>query len=287
MRDDLLALLKALEGQPSLLDPEQLRARLSALDELDRWLPARLDAFDKHADLIARAQAFVQRLEAANELLYEVMREEIRNGAVPDLLMQMIAARKRTQTSNKAGLGYDALDELLSGILGYNAPDVGRIRQNTEEVAYQPTPARLIFDLLEQTALTAEDVLLDLGSGLGHVPLLASICTPARCIGVDVEPAYIAQARKCAQRLQLDQVKFLQQDARKADLTTATVFYLYTPFTGSILRSVLDRLRDESARRPFRVCTYGPCSATLANETWLKPAATPLPEQITIFYTRQ
>ena len=42
------------------------------------------------------------------------------------------------------------------------------------------------------------------------------------------------------ERLKLERVTFIQQDARAADFSGGTVFYLYTPFTGSILRSVLD-----------------------------------------------
>jgi hypothetical protein len=137
-------------------------------------------------------------------------------------------------------------------------------------VFYQPTPARHVFDVIGRTALTERDVLVDLGSGLGHVPLLASICTNARCIGIELEPAYVDCARRCACALDLSNASFFRQDAREADFSSGTVFYLYTPFTGAILRTVLDSLRREAAAREIRVCTYGPCTRTIAEEPWLK-----------------
>jgi 16S rRNA A1518/A1519 N6-dimethyltransferase RsmA/KsgA/DIM1 with predicted DNA glycosylase/AP lyase activity len=129
-------------------------------------------------------------------------------------------------------------------------------------------------------------VLVDIGSGLGHVPLLASILTSARSIGIELEATYVERARQSAESLNLNRVTFIQQDARAADLSTGTVFYLYTPFTGSILSSVLSRLRREAAARPIRICTYGPCTSVIAEEAWLEAAAAPMPQRVALFRSR-
>ncbi|MGN6520722.1 MAG: methyltransferase domain-containing protein, partial [Dokdonella sp.] len=141
-----------------------------------------------------------------------------------------------------------------------------------EMVSYQPTPARHVFDLLSRTTLGTDDVLVDLGSGLGHVPLLAGLCSDARAIGIELQAAYVERARAAAASLRLARVAFIEQDARAADFSVGTVFYLYTPFSGSILREVLDALRVQSLRRPIRICSYGPCTLELARETWLTAA---------------
>jgi hypothetical protein len=73
--------------------------------------------------------------------------------------------------------------------------------------------------------------------------------------------------------LRLSNAKFLSSDVRDADLSSGTVFYLYTPFRGSILREVLDRLRAEADTREIRVCTFGPCTPIVAEEIWLSPGA--------------
>jgi predicted RNA methylase len=150
-------------------------------------------------------------------------------------------------------------------------------------VFYQPTPVRHILHLITASALSKAGFFVDLGSGLGHVPLLASMLTGVRRLGIEVEAAYVASAQECAQSLHLSRVRFNQEDARMADLSCGTVFYLYSPFTVSILAVVLERLRKESTRRPIKICTFGPCTCTVAQESWLQASALPDPRQTTVF----
>jgi hypothetical protein len=278
-----------------LLDPSQLRQRVEALDLLDAHFPdvgfpdapqLVLDTASDTADLYRRARAIYARLEAVNCELYEGIRGDIQRGGRPGALLRWTASSaEMDDVAGANGMGYDYLDELISGVFQFEEPDAEPVRR-AEMVLYQPTPARHIFSLIGLTALTAGDVLVDLGSGLGHVPLLASILTCARSIGIELEATYVERARQCAQRLNLNRVTFIQQDARAADLSAGTVFYLYTPFTGSILSSVLSRLRREAAARPIRICTYGPCTSGVAEESWLEATAAPVPHRIALFRSR-
>ena len=150
-------------------------------------------------------------------------------------------------------------------------------------IAYQPTPARHIFSLLQVAELAERDVFVDVGSGMGHVPLIASICTPARCIGIEIAQGYVDSAKQAARNLNLKRVKFIRQDARDADLSEGTVLFLYTPFIGSILRDVLKKIRNEAAKRAIRVCTYGPCTPIVAKEPWLEATAAPETDRVVLF----
>jgi len=296
--DALQHLVAQLENDPSLFHPDRLRQRLDALDLLDAYLPSiPQTASDACTELDRRASAICARLEAANAQLYAGIRKDIEFGSIPDALLQLIHphnndAVKRNGMGYDYGIDYDYLDELIAGILQLEEPAAAELPLDSEQVFYQPTPARHIFALIGLTALTSADVLIDLGSGLGHVPLLVSICTHARTIGIELEPSYVERARQCALSLNLNRITFLQQDARGADLSLGTVFYLYTPFTGSILSSVLDRLRHEAATRPIRICSYGPCTAVIANEPWLEPAtaleaeADQMANRIALFHSR-
>ncbi len=288
----LRSLVVELERDRSLREPDRLRWRIEALDRLEAYLlgghlPA-LGAQSIDAGICHRAKALAARLEAANFELYGAIRREIQRGAGPDVLLPWV--NKSGRGYDTAGLaqgeGYDYLDELILGVLQFAEPGVGVVPLEAGMVFYQPTPARHIFDLIGRTALTCGDVLVDLGSGLGHVPLLASICTSARAIGIEREPAYIDCARRSAQGLNLNNVTFLRQDARTADLSAGTVFYLYTPFVGTILRSVLDSLRREAARRQIRICTFGPCTPSIAEEQWLEATGTLAADRIAVFYSR-
>lgn len=284
MIDDLRRLVDQLERDVLLFKSDRLVPRIEALDLLDACPPGEGLSTD---DLYPRVRDLRVRLESANEEAYERIREEIRRGKGGESLLRWARGRVADEDTGRAGgLGYGFLDELVSGVLGFEEPGASIVFSDAEMVAYQPTPARHIFDLIEATKLTTDDVLIDLGSGLGHVPILISICSPACSIGIELDPNYVERARQCSQSLNLGRPVFLNQDARDADLSAGTVFYLYTPFTGSILRSVLDRLHGEAGSRPIRVCSYGPCTPAIAGQPWLETSARPTIHRIAVFQSR-
>ena len=174
----------------------------------------------------------------------------------------------------------------MSGILQLREPSEPNLQRSPEMVPYQPTPVRHILHLIAATALSEDDIFVDLGSGLGHVPLLVSMLTGVRSLGIEVQAAYVASAQECVQSLHLSRVRFITQDARAADMSSGSVFYLYSPFTGSILTEVLNTLRMESTRRSIKICSLGPCTRTVANETWLKASTPPDTGRITVFYSQ-
>jgi Histone methylation protein DOT1 len=288
---DLHAFLCGLEANSSLFQPEQLRERLIALDDLD----AGFGGFDSEdftrctdSRIHKRAKALRTRLEAANAELYQSVRSDIVRGGQPRALLQWLQ-NLASQNESKIplpGMGFDCRDELVSGVLQPREPSEPDLQRLPEMVPYQPTPVRHILSLIVATALAEEDVFVDLGSGLGHVPLLVSMVTGAQSFGIEVEAAYVASAQECAQSLHLSRVRFIPQDAREADLACGTVFYLYSPFKGSILADVLRKLRMESTRRSIKICSLGPCTRTVANETWLKASALPDTGRITVFDSR-
>jgi hypothetical protein len=285
---DLHALLCGLEADSSLFQPEQLRQRLIALDDLD----AGFGGFDSEdstrctdAHMHKRAKALRTRLEAANAELYQSVRSDIVRDGQPRALLQCLqdSASQNESKSSLPGFGFDCRDELVSGVLQLREPSEPNHQRSPEMVPYQPTPVRHILHLITVTALAEDDVFVDLGSGLGHVPLLVSMVTGARSFGIEVQMAYVASARECAQRLHLSRVRFIPQDAREADLSSGTVFYLYSPFNGSILTDVLSALQMESTRRSIKICSLGPSTRTVANEKWLKASGLPDTGRITVF----
>jgi hypothetical protein len=264
-----------LEQDRSLREPDRLRERSEALDRLENWrlcgLPSHLEPAVE-VGLRDRIEALCADLESIDGQLYQSIRQDIQHGAGARRLIEWAYATgpDHAEGGRTAGDSYDYRDALISGVLQIDEPEIPLAGLAAEMVFYQPTPARHIFDMVARTALDERDVLIDLGSGLGQVPLLAAICTGARCIGIEWEAAHVECARRCAHALNLDRVTFVQGDVREADLSAGTVFYLYTPFEGTMVRDVLDMLRAEAATREIRICTLGPCTATMAQERWLQ-----------------
>jgi len=285
-------LISELERLPSLDEAANLRERLEALDRIDAVLPedsSRSGIAKLDEAIWRRAEALRVRLEARNSELYDQVRDAIRRGAGADALLQWIPQwipQGELEAGALAGLGYDYLDELIGGIFAFDEPEQAAERTEPEMVFYQPTPARHILRMLGFTRPGPRDVFIDIGSGMGHVVLLAAICTGAECVGIEIESAYVRSAQRCAERLNVANASFLSEDARTANLSRGTIFYLHTPFSGGILREVLERLRLEASHRQLRICTYGPCTAAVAAEPWLEATVKPEPDQIAFFRSR-
>jgi hypothetical protein len=256
----------------SLRDPQQLGRRIEVLDQLESALVHGL------LPSSSRGESLLAELEAINQHVFQILREDIRRGQGAEALRAWAASLR----GSDSGDSYGPLDTLISGVLDLSEPP-DAIELAPEMVFYQPTPARHIFDFIEQASPAQGDVVMDLGAGLGHVTLLTAICTDARCIGIELQPSYVASARQCGQALQVRNAQFLAQDVREADMSCGSVFYLYTPFTGGILRTVLDALRREATGRVIRLCTLGPCTAVIAEEPWLKPVGTYDPQRTALF----
>lgn len=113
------------------------------------------------------------------------------------------------------------------------------------------------------------DTLIDVGSGLGKVVMLASMLTGARARGIELDPSMADRARAAARSLALDDVTFEAADALVADIADGTVFFLYIPFSGAVLGRFLERVRPLATSRRIRVC------ASAVDVPWLRPVGTP------------
>jgi Histone methylation protein DOT1 len=165
---------------------------------------------------------------------------------------------------------YDNLDIFINGLFFFKAMPQQTKDLEPEMVYYQKTPARIVFDLVEAAHFTREDVFVDIGSGMGQVAFLVHLLAGITTQGIEFEPAFCDYARDCAAELHLSRVTFINCDARQADYSKGTVFFMFTPFRGAILQEVLELLRRESQRRRIKVITYGPCTAEAAGQTWLE-----------------
>lgn len=230
---------------------------------------ARLEALQGAGDAALDAQAadWEALLQAGGRRL----RRRIAAGRCPREALRR-AFRRLAGEPDSPG-GYDALDVLVAGLLGDGPPPEPRRALEAEMVFYQPSPARIVLELCEQSGLKPGQLFFDLGSGLGQVAILVALLSGAVCRGIEWEPAYVEQARRSAQGLGAPGVGFAQADARTADLDGGDAYFLYTPFKGAMLQQVLARLRAQAAQRPITLCSFGPCTQALAAQAWLKPQA--------------
>jgi len=148
-------------------------------------------------------------------------------------------------------------------------PPQARQALTADMVHYEPTPARVMLDLVDHCAFAPDDVFYDLGSGLGYVALTIHLLTGIKAKGVEFEPLFCAYAQNCARQLGLSAVEFINADAREADYSDGTLFYLFTPFKNLLLQTVLDRLKEVAQTKMIKIFTYGACTRPVARQSWL------------------
>jgi SAM-dependent methyltransferase len=97
-----------------------------------------------------------------------------------------------------------------------------------QDVRYQPTPMPVVRALLELADVGPQDLVYDLGSGDGRIPITAATEFGARGVGIEIDPALVTQARAKAREAGVeDKVEFRLGDMYAADVRPATVVTLF------------------------------------------------------------
>jgi predicted RNA methylase len=98
----------------------------------------------------------------------------------------------------------------------------------TPDVIFVPTPHETVQAMLKLGEVKRGDILYDLGSGDGRIPIAAAKQFGVRGTGIDIDPQRIAEANANAKEAGVaDLVSFRQEDLFTADFSDATVVTLY------------------------------------------------------------
>jgi SAM-dependent methyltransferase len=117
-------------------------------------------------------------------------------------------------------------------------------------VPYVTTPEALVDLMLALAEVTAGDVVYDLGSGDGRIPIRAAQQYGARGVGIELRADLVEEARQSAEAAGVaDRVAFREDDLFEADLSDATVVTIYLlPSVNLELRPKLFRELDPGTR---------------------------------------
>ena len=103
----------------------------------------------------------------------------------------------------------------------------------TPDVIFVPTPDEVVDVMLKLAKVNKNDVVYDLGSGDGRIPIAAARQYGARAVGIDIDPVRVREANenlKVAGATApgvLGLVRFLNQDLFTTNISEATVVTLY------------------------------------------------------------
>jgi SAM-dependent methyltransferase len=97
-----------------------------------------------------------------------------------------------------------------------------------QDVNFEPTPMSVVRAMLELADVGPQDVVYDLGSGDGRIPITAAKEFGARGVGIEIDPALVMQAQARAREAGVaDKVEFRLGDMYTADIRSATVVTLF------------------------------------------------------------
>jgi cyclopropane fatty-acyl-phospholipid synthase-like methyltransferase len=110
------------------------------------------------------------------------------------------------------------------------------------DIHYVPTRHVIADAMLQVAGVGPGDVVYDLGSGDGRIPIIAAQKYGATGVGIEIDPALVATARRNALDAGVaDKVTFIVGDLFQADLTGATVVTMY--LSPNIMKRIASGLR--------------------------------------------
>ena len=96
------------------------------------------------------------------------------------------------------------------------------------DVIYDVTPQNVVEAMLKLGDVKPGDVLYDLGSGDGRIPITAARQFGIRAVGIDIDPQLIAESQANAKEAGVERlVSFRNEDLFTADIKEASVVTLF------------------------------------------------------------
>jgi len=113
----------------------------------------------------------------------------------------------------------------------------------TPDIHFTPTRHAIADAMLQLAGVTASDIVYDLGSGDGRIPIIAAQKYGATGIGVEMDPRLVELSWRNANDAEVaDRVKFIVGDLFETDFSEATVVTMY--LSPDIMNRLAPKLRS-------------------------------------------
>lgn len=101
-------------------------------------------------------------------------------------------------------------------------------RVRKPDVIYYPTPPETVAEMLRLANIKKGEVLYDLGSGDGRIPIAAARASGIRAVGIEIDPKLVAEAEENARSAGVSElVSFRTEDMFRVDIREASIVTLY------------------------------------------------------------
>ena len=112
--------------------------------------------------------------------------------------------------------------------------------QELSKLPYVPTPQVVVDEMLKLAGVTADDFVIDLGSGDGRIVITAAKRLKAKGLGVDIDGKLVALSNRNARAEKVeDRAEFVERDMFRTEISKASVLTLY------VLPDFMQKLRSK------------------------------------------
>jgi predicted RNA methylase len=154
--------------------------------------------------------------------------------------------------SNTFGIANWRPDQVTKDVAGSDVLlwTVPKAPARLPDVAFVPTDQVVVGEMLKLAGVSGSDVVYDLGSGDGRIPIVAAQTYGARAVGIELDPRLVEISRQVASQIQTpDRVTFIEGDLFSVDLANASVVTLaLSPSVNARLEAKLKRELRPGAR---------------------------------------
>jgi predicted RNA methylase len=148
--------------------------------------------------------------------------------------------------SNSFGIGHWRPERTVRGVAGSDLLlwTVPRAPARVPDVPFERTPEAVVYEMLALAGATDRDIVYDLGSGDGRIPVLAAQKYGARGVGIELDPRLVDVSREIAADAGLeDRLTFIEGDLFTTPIGDATIVTLC--LSESVNAKLAEKLKRE------------------------------------------
>lgn len=125
---------------------------------------------------------------------------------------------------------------------------------------YEPTPYYALNELIKEIEITANDVIVDFGCGIGRVGFFLNYNTACAYVGLEMKLKYFKEAldakesylRKCKKQNGKIEILCYMAEAYVVH-PRENIFYFFNPFSIEIFQKVIARIMDSLELAPRKI----------------------------------
>ncbi|MBI2377253.1 MAG: hypothetical protein HYV07_24850 [Deltaproteobacteria bacterium] len=209
-------------------------------------------------DALRRAKELSFRLEAIDDRELSDRRHRLSIGTY--LPNELLADLDRLNPAE--------IDPFVLRLLSLDKVPARETERSAGMVHYLPSPFSSILELASRVG--PDDLLVDVGSGLGLIPVLVAWISGARTRGIELEPAYHRGALALASRVPVSRVELVEADCRRVSYADATFVYVYDTIRERLLDELLEKIELDTRGRAVRLASRGMSTPTFDASSWLE-----------------